>query len=104
MACCAQKNSSIPRRRSRDHRRPGKQFWDAIKNSKVHQIDTAVHAILTIPTDVAPTYRKANIKVFLPTSKNESQDARMIAYHEWSSTRRRDEHREQGLPGTETGQ
>ena len=81
-----------------------RQFWDAIKNSKVHQIDTAVHAILTIPTDVAPTYRKANIKVFLPTSKNESQDARMIAYHEWSSTRRRDEHREQGLPGTETGQ
>ena len=101
-----------------------KQFWNAIKNSRVqlaamsgrlaalnkikkldaadasHKISyalatsgtggwpsvstikgtgSAVYAQLTIPADVARSYRQANIKVFLFTSRNESDDAKMIA-------------------------
>jgi glycerophosphoryl diester phosphodiesterase len=101
-----------------------KQFWNAIKNSRVqlaamsgrlaalnkikkldaadasHKISyalatsgtggwpsvstikgtgSAVYAHLTIPADVARSYRQANIKVILFTSTNESQDAKMIA-------------------------
>jgi glycerophosphoryl diester phosphodiesterase len=101
-----------------------KQFWNAIKNSRVqlaamsgrlaalnkikkldaadasHKISyalatsgtggwpsvstikgtgSAVYAQLTIPADVARSYRQANIKVILFTSTNESQDAKMIA-------------------------
>jgi glycerophosphoryl diester phosphodiesterase len=101
-----------------------KQFWNAIKNSRVqlaamsgrlaalnkikkldaadasHKISyalatsgtggwpsvstikgtgSAVYAHLTIPADVARSYRQANIKVFLFTSRNESDDAKMIA-------------------------
>ena len=108
-----------------------KQFWDAIKNSKVQleatsarlaalnkikklddadpnhkisyalitsgaggwpsvstikEIGTAVHAKLTIPADVARSYRQANIKVFLFTSKNDSQDAKMIALEPYAVT------------------
>jgi glycerophosphoryl diester phosphodiesterase len=101
-----------------------KQFWNAIKNSRVqlaamsgrlaalnkikkldaadagHKISyalatlgtggwptvptiketgSAVYAQLTIPADVARRYRQANIKVFLFTGRNESDDAKMIA-------------------------
>ena len=108
-----------------------KQFWDAIKNSKVQleatsarlaalnkikklddadlnhkisyalitsgaggwpsvstikEIGTAVHAKLTIPAAVVRSYRQANIKVFLFTSKNDSQDAKMIALEPYAVT------------------
>jgi glycerophosphoryl diester phosphodiesterase len=47
--------------------------------SAIKKVGTAVHAKLTIPADVARRYRLANIKVFLFTGKNESDDAKMIA-------------------------
>ena len=52
----------------------------------IKQIGTAVHAKLTIPADVARTYRQANIKVFLFTSQNESHDARMITLKPYGVT------------------
>jgi hypothetical protein len=95
-----------------------RQFWNAIKNSRVQltatsdrlaalkrtesatrwalrepvvgrrrptikDIGTAVYAKLTIPADVARSYRQAGIKVFLYTSTNASQDAKMIALQPW---------------------
>jgi glycerophosphoryl diester phosphodiesterase len=47
--------------------------------STIKKVDAAVHAKLTIPADVARSYREAGIKVFLFTSRNESDNARMIA-------------------------
>jgi glycerophosphoryl diester phosphodiesterase len=47
--------------------------------STIKQTGSAVYAKLTIPADVARSYRQANIKVILFTSTNESQDAKMIA-------------------------
>jgi glycerophosphoryl diester phosphodiesterase len=47
--------------------------------STIKKVGTAVHAKLTIPADVARSYREAGIKVFLFTSRNESDNAKMIA-------------------------
>ena len=47
--------------------------------STIKKTGTAVYAKLTIPADVVRSYRQANIKVFLYTSSNASQDAKMIA-------------------------
>jgi glycerophosphoryl diester phosphodiesterase len=52
--------------------------------SAIKKVGAAVHAKLTIPADVARSYREAGIKVFLFTSKNESDDARMIALHPYA--------------------
>ena len=52
--------------------------------SAIKKVGTAVHAKLTIPADVARSYQEAGIKVFLFTSKNESDDARMIALHPYA--------------------
>lgn len=52
--------------------------------SAIKKVGTAVHAKLTIPADVARSYREAGIKVFLFTSKNDSDDARMIALHPYA--------------------
>lgn len=51
--------------------------WPSV--STIKGIGSAVYAQLTIPADVARSYRQANIKVFLFTSRNESDDAKMIA-------------------------
>jgi glycerophosphoryl diester phosphodiesterase len=55
----------------------GTDGWPAV--STIKKIGTAVHARLTIPADVARSYRLAEIKVYLFTAKNESDPARMIA-------------------------
>jgi glycerophosphoryl diester phosphodiesterase len=47
--------------------------------STIKKVGTAVHAKLTIPADVARSYREAGIKVFLFTGRNESDNAKMIA-------------------------
>ena len=47
--------------------------------STIKQTGTTIYAKLTIPADVVRSYRQANIKVFLYTSSNASQDAKMIA-------------------------
>jgi hypothetical protein len=57
--------------------------WKSVRSC---QTGTAVHAKLTIPADVACTYRQPNIKVFLFTSQNESHDARMIALRPYGVT------------------
>lgn len=51
--------------------------WPSV--STIKGIGSAVYAQLTIPADVARSYLQANIKVFLFTSRNESDDAKMIA-------------------------
>jgi hypothetical protein len=51
--------------------------WPSV--STIKKIGTAVYAKLTIPAEVARSYRLANIKVFLFTGRNASDDARMIA-------------------------
>ena len=55
----------------------GTRSWPSV--STIKKIAPAVHAKLTIPADVARNYRLANIKVFLYTGKNASDDAKMIA-------------------------
>jgi glycerophosphoryl diester phosphodiesterase len=55
----------------------GTRSWPSV--STIKKIAPAVHARLTIPVDVARSYRLANIKVFLYTGKNASDDAKMIA-------------------------
>jgi glycerophosphoryl diester phosphodiesterase len=55
----------------------GTSSWPSA--STIKKIAPAVHARLTIPADVARSYRLANIKVFLYTGKNASDDAKMIA-------------------------
>lgn len=55
----------------------GTRSWPSV--STIKKIAPAVHAKLTIPADVARSYRLANIKVFLYTGKNASDDAKMIA-------------------------
>jgi glycerophosphoryl diester phosphodiesterase len=47
--------------------------------STIKETGTTIYAKLTIPADVVRSYRQANIKVFLYTSSNASQDAKMIA-------------------------
>jgi glycerophosphoryl diester phosphodiesterase len=47
--------------------------------STIKKVGTAVHTKLTIPADVARSYREAGIKVFLFTGRNESDNAKMIA-------------------------
>jgi glycerophosphoryl diester phosphodiesterase len=54
----------------------GTNGWPSV--STIKKIGTAVHAKLTIPADVVRSYRLADIKVYLFTSKNESHDAKMI--------------------------
>jgi glycerophosphoryl diester phosphodiesterase len=56
---------------------PGTGGWPSV--STIKGTGSAVYAQLTIPADVARSYRQANIKVFLFTSRNESDDAKMIA-------------------------
>ncbi|HEY6813850.1 MAG TPA: glycerophosphodiester phosphodiesterase family protein, partial [Propionibacteriaceae bacterium] len=51
--------------------------WPSV--STIKETGSAVYAQLTIPADVARRYRQANIKVFLFTGRNESDDAKMIA-------------------------
>jgi hypothetical protein len=51
--------------------------WPSV--SAIMKVGTAVHAKLTIPAQVARSYRLAGIKVFVFTGKNESDDAKMIA-------------------------
>jgi glycerophosphoryl diester phosphodiesterase len=51
--------------------------WPSV--STITKVGTAVYAKLTIPADVARSYRLAHIKVFLFTGRNESDDAKMIA-------------------------
>jgi glycerophosphoryl diester phosphodiesterase len=55
----------------------GTSSWPSV--STIKKIAPAVHARLTIPVDVARSYRLADIKVFLYTGKNASDDAKMIA-------------------------
>jgi len=55
----------------------GNKGWPSA--STIKKVGTAVHAKLTIPADVARSYREAGIKVFLFTSRNESDNAKMIA-------------------------
>jgi glycerophosphoryl diester phosphodiesterase len=55
----------------------GTRNWPSV--STIKKIAPTVHARLTIPADVARSYRLANIKVFLYTGKNASDDAKMIA-------------------------
>jgi glycerophosphoryl diester phosphodiesterase len=55
----------------------GSHNWPSV--STIKQIAPTVHARLTIPADVARSYRLANIKLFLYTSKSASDDAKMIA-------------------------
>ena len=55
----------------------GSHNWPSV--STIRKIAPTVHARLTIPADVARSYRLANIKVFLYTGKNASDDAKMIA-------------------------
>jgi glycerophosphoryl diester phosphodiesterase len=51
--------------------------WPSV--STIKRVGTAVHAKLTIPADIARSYRLANIKVFLYTARTRSDQARMIA-------------------------
>jgi glycerophosphoryl diester phosphodiesterase len=51
--------------------------WPSI--STITKVGTAVYAKLTIPVEVARSYRLANIKVFLFTGRNASDDAKMVA-------------------------
>jgi glycerophosphoryl diester phosphodiesterase len=51
--------------------------WPSV--STIKKVGTAVHAKLTIPADIARSYRLANIKVFLYTARKRSDQARMIA-------------------------
>ena len=51
--------------------------WPSV--STIKKVGTAVHATRTIPADVVRSYRLANIKVFVYTARNESDQARMIA-------------------------
>jgi len=55
----------------------GTRSWPSV--STIKKIAPAIHAKLTIPANVARSYRLANIKVFLYTGKNASDDAKMIA-------------------------
>jgi hypothetical protein len=55
----------------------GTNGWPSVATIK--KVGTAVHAKLTIPVDVARSYRLANIKVYLFTAETESQAAKMIA-------------------------
>jgi glycerophosphoryl diester phosphodiesterase len=55
----------------------GTRSWPSV--STIKKVAPAVHAKLTIPAAVARSYRLANIKVFLYTGKNASDDAKMIA-------------------------
>ena len=52
--------------------------------STIKKVGTAVSAKLTIPADVARSYRQANIKVYLFTGRNTSDDAKMIALHPYA--------------------
>lgn len=51
--------------------------WPSV--SAIKKIGTTVYAKLTIPPEVARGYRLANIKVFLWTGENASDEAKMIA-------------------------
>jgi len=51
--------------------------WPSV--STIKKVGTSVYAKLTIPADVARSYRLAGIRVFLFTGRNESDDAKMIA-------------------------
>jgi glycerophosphoryl diester phosphodiesterase len=51
--------------------------WPSV--SAIKSVGTAVHAKLTIPADVANNYRLANVKVYLYTARNASDEAKMIA-------------------------
>jgi glycerophosphoryl diester phosphodiesterase len=51
--------------------------WPSV--SAIMKVGTAVHAKLTIPAQVARSYRLAGIKVFLFTGRNASDDEKMIA-------------------------
>ena len=51
--------------------------WPSVSTLK--KVGTSVYAKLTIPADVARSYRLAGIRVFLFTGRNESDDAKMIA-------------------------
>ena len=51
--------------------------WPSV--STIQKTGTAVYASLTIPAEVARSYRLADIKVFLFTSHDSSDDAKMIA-------------------------
>ena len=51
--------------------------WPSV--STIKKVGTTVYAKLTIPPDVARSYRLANIKVFLFTGRNASDEAKMIA-------------------------
>jgi glycerophosphoryl diester phosphodiesterase len=55
----------------------GAHNWPSVTTIK--KIAPAVHARLTIPADVARSYQLANIKLFLYTSRNASDDAKMVA-------------------------
>jgi glycerophosphoryl diester phosphodiesterase len=55
----------------------GTRGWPSV--SAIKKIGTTVYAKLTIPPDVARSYRLANIKVFLWTGENASDEAKMIA-------------------------
>jgi glycerophosphoryl diester phosphodiesterase len=51
--------------------------WPSV--STIKQTGTTVYAKFTIPVAVVRSYRQANIKVFVYTSRNASDDAKMIA-------------------------
>lgn len=55
----------------------GTHNWPSV--STIKKVGSAVHAKLTIPADIARSYRRADIKVFLYTGKTKSDDAKMIA-------------------------
>jgi glycerophosphoryl diester phosphodiesterase len=55
----------------------GSGGWPSV--SAIKKVGTAVHAKLTIPADVALSYRLANIKVYLFTAKKTSDETKMIA-------------------------
>jgi glycerophosphoryl diester phosphodiesterase len=55
----------------------GTNGWPSV--STIKSVGTAVHAKLTIPAAVVRRYRLANIKVYLFTGKNTTDDAKMIA-------------------------
>jgi|GEM_PF-4967832 len=61
----------------------GTNGWTSV--STIKKVGTAVHAKLTIPADVARSYREAGIKLFLFTSRNESDSAMMIALQPYGS-------------------
>ena len=61
----------------------GTNGWTSV--STIKKVGTAVHAKLTIPADVARSYREAGIKLFLFTSRNESDGAMMIAWQPYGS-------------------